>query len=104
MAGQFRQWSHHCENAVTVPSIAVRHGPRGDLAWVAMSDQTAAFRPVVAGQVFGGRTLIERGLSKGERVVIDGYYRLEHGRRIEIERSAPGQKARPAPSASAELD
>jgi multidrug efflux system membrane fusion protein len=77
--------------AVTVPSIAVRHGPRGDFVWVAKPDQTAAFRPVVVGQVFGGRTLIDRGLAKGEQVVTDGYFRLENGSRIEIE-AAPNPK------------
>jgi multidrug efflux system membrane fusion protein len=72
------------KGAVTVPAIAVRHGPRGDFVWVARSDQTAAVRPVKVGQVFGGRGLIERGLAKGEQVVIDGYYRLQNGGRIEI--------------------
>jgi membrane fusion protein, multidrug efflux system len=76
-------------NAVTVPAIAVRHGPRGDFVWVAKADQTVAFRTVTVGQVFGGRSLIERGLAKGEQVVVEGYYRLENGSRIEIERVAP---------------
>jgi multidrug efflux system membrane fusion protein len=82
--------------AVTVPSIAVRHGPRGDFVWVAKPDQTAALRPVVVGQVFGGRSLIDRGLAKGEQVVTEGYYRLENGSRIEIEKVAPKQ---PSPNA-----
>ena len=76
-------------NAITVPAIAVRHGPRGDFVWVAKADQTAAYRAVGVGQVFGGRSLIERGLAKGEQVVVEGYYRLENGSRIEIERVAP---------------
>jgi multidrug efflux system membrane fusion protein len=71
--------------AVTVPAIAVRHGPRGDFVWIARPDQTAAFRPVTVGQVFGGRALIERGVAKDEQVVTEGYYRLENGSRIEIE-------------------
>jgi membrane fusion protein, multidrug efflux system len=87
-------------NAVTVPAVAVRHGPRGDFVWVAKADRTAAYRGVVVGQVFGGRSLIERGLTKGEQVVIEGYYRLENGSRIEIEQAAP----KPAvPSAQATL-
>jgi membrane fusion protein, multidrug efflux system len=82
--------------AVTVPSIAVRHGPRGDFVWLAKADQTAAVRGVVVGQVYGGRTLIDRGLAKGEQVVTEGYYRLENGSRIEIEKVAPKQ---PSPNA-----
>jgi membrane fusion protein, multidrug efflux system len=76
-------------NAITVDAVAVRHGPRGDFVWIAKPDMTAAFRPVTVGQVFGGRALINRGVQKGEQVVIDGYYRLENGSRIEIDRGAP---------------
>lgn len=75
--------------ATTVAAAAVRHGPRGDFVWVAKPDMTAGFRPVSVGQVFGDRAMINRGVAKGEQVVIDGYYRLENGTRIEIERSAP---------------
>jgi multidrug efflux system membrane fusion protein len=71
--------------AITIPAVAVRHGPRGDFVWIAKPDQTAAYRPVVVGQVFLGRALIERGVTNGEQVVTEGYYRLENGTRIEIE-------------------
>jgi multidrug efflux system membrane fusion protein len=88
------------KNAVTVPAVAIRHGPRGDFVWLAKSDQTAAYRAVGVGQVFGGRGLIERGLAKGEQVVVEGYYRLQNGARIEIEgtpakpSAAPGAQSR----------
>jgi multidrug efflux system membrane fusion protein len=88
--------------AITVDAIAVRHGPRGDFVWVAKPDQTAAFRAVVVGQVFGGRALINRGLAKGEQVVTEGYYRLENGSRIEIDRSAPKPEAPSTQSATSE--
>jgi membrane fusion protein, multidrug efflux system len=88
--------------AITVDAIAVRHGPRGDFVWVAKPDQTAAFRAVVVGQVFGGRALINRGLAKGEQVVTEGYYRLENGSRIEIDRAAPKPDAPSAQSVTSE--
>jgi multidrug efflux system membrane fusion protein len=91
-------------NAVTIPAISVRHGPRGDFVWVAKPDQTAAFRPVVVGQVFGGRALIDRGLAKGERVVIEGYYRLVNGSPIETEAGAPRQTGPNAQALSAQSD
>jgi multidrug efflux system membrane fusion protein len=37
--------------------------------------------------------MINRGLAKGEQVVTEGYYRLENGSRIEIERAAPKSDA-----------
>jgi multidrug efflux system membrane fusion protein len=51
--------------------------------------------------VFGGRTLINRGLAKGEQVVTEGYYRLENGSRIEIE-AAPKTTTPSAQSSTAE--
>lgn len=84
------------KNAVTVPAIAVRHGPRGDFVWIARPDDTAAFRPVAMGQIFDGRALIDRGIAKGERVVTDGYYRLKNGARISVDRAPP--RLQPAPS------
>jgi len=83
------------KNAITAPAIAVRHGPRGDFVWIAKADDTAAFRPVVVGQIFDGRAMIDKGLAKGERVVTDGYYRLENGARITIEGTTPTAKAQP---------
>lgn len=90
-------------NAVTIPSIAVRHGPRGDFVWVAKPDQTAAYRPVVVGQAYGGRSIVERGLAKGEQVIIEGYYRLENGTRIEVAGARPKMIAPTAQSQSIEL-
>ena len=82
------------KNAVTVPAIAVRHGPRGDFVWVARPDDTALFRPVVVGQIFDGRALIDRGVARAERVVTDGYYRLENGVRVAVE-GTPSAKMQP---------
>ena len=44
-------------NAITVPAIAVRHGPRGDFVWVAKADQTAAYRAVGVGRRAIGQPL-----------------------------------------------
>jgi multidrug efflux system membrane fusion protein len=82
-------------DGVTVPSVAVRHGPRCDFAWIVRPDRTAVTRCVTVGQVFAGRTLIEKGLAAGAEVVVDGQYRLDEGSRVEITHRPP---ARPAAS------
>ncbi len=69
-------------DAITIPSAAVRHGPRCDFAWVVRPDETAVTRCVTAGQSLAGRTLIERGLAQGARVVVDGEYRLAEGAHV----------------------
>ncbi|WP_158818777.1 efflux RND transporter periplasmic adaptor subunit [Methylocapsa sp. S129] len=76
-------------DGVTVSSAAVRHGPRCDFAWIVRADETAATRCVTAGQAFAGRTLIEKGLAVGDRVVVDGQYRLEEGSKVEARPPAP---------------
>jgi len=73
---------------LTVPAIALQHGPRGDFVWVVKSDNTVMSVNVTADQVANGRVLIERGLSKDQRVVTSGYYRLENGAKVEIDATA----------------
>ncbi len=72
-----------------MPSVAIRHGPRGDFVWLVKSDQTAVVRNVVVGQAFGDRSLVERGLARNERAVTEGYYRLRSGSRVIIEDALP---------------
>lgn len=74
------------KDAVTVPTAAVRHGPRGDYVWLVKPDNTVKAQTIAAGQAFGGRTLVEQGLAKGERIVTEGYYRLDNGSKVEFER------------------
>ena len=67
----------------------MRHGPRGDFVWVVRENMTVEPRPVAAREGPPGRMLIERGLTAGEQVVIDGHFLLESGAKVEIIRSAP---------------
>jgi multidrug efflux system membrane fusion protein len=80
-------------DGVTVPSVAVRHGPGCDFAWVVRPDNTAITRCVTVGQTFGDRILIEKGLAKGAQVVVDGQYRLDEGSKVEITHRPPAKSA-----------
>ena len=71
-------------DGLTVPTAAIRHGPRGDFVWVVQPDSTAAIRPVRVRQTVGGTAVIQVGLNANEKVVIDGYTRLLPGSRVEI--------------------
>jgi multidrug efflux system membrane fusion protein len=73
------------QGGATVPSVAIRHGPVGDFVWVVKPDQTTILRRIVVGQVFGDRSLVEKGLARDERVVTEGHYRLLNGGRVTIE-------------------
>jgi multidrug efflux system membrane fusion protein len=73
------------QGGLTVPSEAVRHGPRGDFVWVVKPEGRVGTQPVRPGQVSGGRTLVESGLNPGQQVVTQGYYRLEENSRVDIQ-------------------
>jgi multidrug efflux system membrane fusion protein len=77
-------------NAVVVPSQAVQTGQSGFYAYVIKPDMTADLRPVVPGNTLGGETVIEKGLTPGERVVTDGQLRLFPGAKIEAINAANG--------------
>jgi len=69
-------------NAVVVPAEAVQPGPRGQIVYVVKEDQTVELRPVTVGLSRGNRTVIDKGLAKGETVVTDGQLRLFPGAKI----------------------
>jgi multidrug efflux system membrane fusion protein len=64
---------------LTVPATAVQHGPNGTYAWIIARDQTAQMQPVTVLQIQDGEALIQAGLEAGQRVVIDGQYKLQPG-------------------------
>ena len=71
------------QNALTTPSLALQRGPQGFYVWVVKPDDTAESRDVDAMPVDAGVTIVTKGLSPGERVVVDGQSRLEAGARVE---------------------
>jgi multidrug efflux system membrane fusion protein len=71
-------------NGLTVPTAAIRQGPRGDYVWVVQPDNTVAIRPVRVRQTVGGTAVLDAGLSANEKIVLDGYARLAQGSRVEI--------------------
>lgn len=75
-------------NAIVVPSPAVQTGQAGTYVFVINSDLTVESRPVVAGRSIDGKTVIDKGLRAGERVVTDGQLRLVPGAKVEVKGDA----------------
>jgi multidrug efflux system membrane fusion protein len=69
-------------NGVAVPAAVVQRGPQGTYAFVIKPDQTVEMRPITVDQVQDGVALIATGLAAGERVVVDGQYRLQPGSKV----------------------
>ena len=75
------------KDVATVPSQTVQQGPNGHYAYVIKPDDTVERRAVDVASIQDGIAVITKGLAAGERVVVDGQYRLTNGARVKI--SAP---------------
>jgi multidrug efflux system membrane fusion protein len=68
--------------ALTVPAGVVQRGPNGVYAYVVDADSTARMQPIQVADIQDGVAVIEHGLSAGQRVVLDGQYKLKAGLRV----------------------
>jgi membrane fusion protein, multidrug efflux system len=62
-----------------IPAQAVQRGPNGTYVFTVAANDTAEMRPIVPTQIENGVALIRAGLQLGEKIVVDGQYRLEPG-------------------------
>ena len=74
----------------TVPQQTVVEGADGHFVYVIKPDDTVERRAIELAAVQDGKAVIAKGLEPGERVVVDGQYRLDNGARITI---PPARKA-----------
>ena len=82
-------------NALTVPEQAVQRGQGGVYVYV-VDDQTKTVqsRPIALTQIQDGIAAIASGVSAGERIVVDGQYKLKPGSKVmEAGRAASGAAA-----------
>lgn len=70
------------KDVATVPAQTVQNGPNGHYAYVINSDNTVERREVEIASIQDGIAVVTRGLASGERVVVDGQYRLTNGARV----------------------
>ena len=68
----------------TVPAQTVQDGPNGSYAYVIKDDNTVERRPVEVASVQDGVAVIGKGLTPGEKIVVDGQYRLTNGSRVRL--------------------
>ena len=75
--------THIFEGGHRCASPALQRGSQGFYVWVVQPDDTAEARLIDAMPVDDTVTVVTKGLSPGERVVVDGQSRLEAGVRVE---------------------
>lgn len=67
------------KDAVVTPDDAVQHGSDGLYAFAVGQDNKADLQKIKVGRSIDGRTVIEEGLSPGQRVVVAGQYKVQKG-------------------------
>jgi multidrug efflux system membrane fusion protein len=72
------------QDGLVVPASVVQRGPSGAFAFVITPDLTAEVRPITVAQIELGQALITSGLAAGERVVVDGQYKLKPGSKVKL--------------------
>ncbi len=80
-------------NVATVPAQTVQEGPNGNYAYIIKPDNTVERRAVDVAAIQDGIAVITKGLKPGERVVVDGQYRLTEGARVKILPPRPANAA-----------
>lgn len=71
------------EDAVVVPSKAIEIEKGGAYIYVVRPDSTVEKRFVETGSEWGNNIVVERGLVRGEDIVVEGYHKLQHGMKVE---------------------
>ncbi|MEZ0275607.1 MAG: efflux RND transporter periplasmic adaptor subunit [Roseimicrobium sp.] len=72
------------KDATVAPAMAIQTGQQGPYAFVVKPDKTVEVRPVVVERTVGDESVIEKGLTPGESVVVDGHMRLFPGAKVEL--------------------
>ena len=81
--------------ALTVPAAAVQRGPDGTYVYTVGDDERAQIAKVEVAQIQDGLAVIDQGLAAGQRVVVDGQYKLRPGLTVaEAPRAAASEAGR----------
>jgi multidrug efflux system membrane fusion protein len=67
------------EDATVVPDDAVQHGTDGLYAFAVNHDNKAELRKITVSKSIDGRSVVDRGLTPGERVIVSGQYKVQPG-------------------------
>lgn len=80
------------KQALTMPAEVVQRGPDGTYAYVVDANDTAHLQYIHVVVIQDGIAVVDKGLSAGQRVVVDGQYKVSPGIRITEVPAASAQK------------
>lgn len=70
------------EDAIEVPTKALVIEKGGAYVFVVRPDSIVERRFIELGPEVGNTTIVERGLAKNEKIVVEGYHKLSHGMKV----------------------
>ena len=85
-------------NAITVAQRAVLEGARGPFVWVINNESNAEQRPVTLGPWHQDQWIVEAGLRRNDRVVVNGTVGLRPGAPLNVTRILSPDDVAPQPS------
>jgi multidrug efflux system membrane fusion protein len=86
-------------DATIIPVSAVQRGAPGTFVYVVKPDETVTVRPISTGPTDGDRVVVDKGLTVGETVVVDGADKLRDGAKVTMPKTAGVAGAPAAPNA-----
>jgi membrane fusion protein, multidrug efflux system len=81
---------------LVIPAPAIQRGPEGIFTWVVNPQGVVEARPITVGPTTADQTIVTSGLVEGDRVVVNGQYKLRLGSHVTVNES-PEPAAEPAP-------
>ncbi|HUZ74444.1 MAG TPA: MdtA/MuxA family multidrug efflux RND transporter periplasmic adaptor subunit [Stellaceae bacterium] len=85
------------QNATVIPVAAVQRGQPGTFVFMVKRDDTVALTKITLGPQDGESVAVTKGLSPGDKVVVDGADKLRDGAKV-VQRPESGSTAAAAPS------
>jgi membrane fusion protein, multidrug efflux system len=80
-------------DVLVIPAPAIQRGPEGIFTWVVKPDGVVEARPITVGPTTADQTIVTSGLAEGDRVVVNGQYKLRLGAHVTV--SSPPEPALP---------
>ncbi len=78
------------KGVLAVPAPAVQRGPQGTFVYIVNPDQTAALRNVDVDAMQEQWAIITKGISAGDKVVVEGQNQLRPGAKVSVRPNAGG--------------
>ena len=87
------------KDATVIPDDAVQHGADGLYAFAVNQDNKAELRKITVSKSIDGRSVVDQGLTPGQRVIVAGQYKVQPGSTVAMNVAntdqAPAQAQQP---------